>query len=388
MELYKKAGAKYFVSMGSHHDNFFLWNSQAPQLERRQHGAARDVVGDWQKAAQKDGLRFGVSEHLGASFTWFQTSHGADKTGPQAGVPYDGADPQYQDLYHFPAEPGDTGWYSNNPRWQQQWFNEIKELVDNYHPDLLYQRRRRAVRQRGRPEHDRASTTTPTPRATAARWRRSTTASRPSDGRWVQDLERGIMDGIDPNPWQTDTSIGDWFYNRNWKFRPLSWVVHMLVDNVSKNGNLLLNVVQSPDGALEPDMLRCSTRWRVDRGSTAKRSTARRPWQVYGEKPVDAPEVKAGSFNEGKVKYTAKDIRFTTKGDVLYAFCLGAPSEDIRIASLGQNAKLADKAVAAVELLGSNEKPTWKQEANALAISKPATAPNTMALAYKIGFSK
>ena len=138
MALYKKAGAKYFVSMGSHHDNFFLWNSKLHQWNAVNMGPKRDVVGDWQKAAQKYGLRFGVSEHLGASFTWFQSSHGADKTGPKAGVPYDGADPKYQDLYHFPAEPGDTGWYSNNPQWQQQWYNEIKELVDNYHPDLLY----------------------------------------------------------------------------------------------------------------------------------------------------------------------------------------------------------------------------------------------------------
>src|ERR1017187_4486949 len=75
-----------------------------------------------------------------------------------------------------------------------------------------------------------------------------------SQGRWVEDLERGIMPKIDPYPWQTDTSIGDWFYDRNWKFRPVSWVIHMLVDNVSKNGNLLLNIVQRPDGSLDPEV--------------------------------------------------------------------------------------------------------------------------------------
>ena len=138
MQLYKKAGAKYFVSMGSHHDNFFLWNSKLHKWNAVNMGPKRDVVGDWQKAAKKYGLRFGVSEHLGASFTWFQASHGSDKTGPKAGVPYDGANPEYQDLYHFPAKPGDTGWYSNDPRWQRQWYAEIQELVDNYHPDLLY----------------------------------------------------------------------------------------------------------------------------------------------------------------------------------------------------------------------------------------------------------
>ena len=107
MQLYKKAGARYFVSMGSHHDDFFLWNSKLHKWNAVNMGPKRDVVGDWQKAAKKYGLRFGVSEHLGASFSWFQASHGSDKTGPKAGVPYDGANPEYQDLYHFPAKPGD-----------------------------------------------------------------------------------------------------------------------------------------------------------------------------------------------------------------------------------------------------------------------------------------
>ena len=138
MALYKQAGAKYFVSMGTHHDNFFLWNSKLHRWNSVQMGPHRDVVGEWQKAAKANGLPFGVSEHLGASFTWFQDAHKSDKTGPLAGVPYDGANSNYWDLYHFPAEKGDNGWYSKNPRWQQEWYNEIKELVDNYHPDLLY----------------------------------------------------------------------------------------------------------------------------------------------------------------------------------------------------------------------------------------------------------
>jgi alpha-L-fucosidase len=117
MDLYKKAGAHYFVSMGSHHDDFFLWKSSLHQWNAVNYGPHRDIVGDWQKAAKDYGLPFGVSEHLGASFTWFQDAHRADVTGPLAGVPYDGANSNYWDLYHFPAKPGDEGWYSNDPRW-------------------------------------------------------------------------------------------------------------------------------------------------------------------------------------------------------------------------------------------------------------------------------
>ena len=168
-------------------------------------------------------------------------------------MPYDGADPKYQDLYHFPAEPGDTGWYSNNPRWQRQWFDRIKELVDNYHPDLLYT-------DGGVPFGNEvgASLIAHFYNSDAARHGGKVdvvyTCKQRSEGRWVEDLERGVMPKINPDPWQTDTSIGDWFYNKNWKFRPVSWTIHMLVDIVSKNGNLLLNVVQRPDGSLDPEV--------------------------------------------------------------------------------------------------------------------------------------
>ena len=139
MQLYKKAGAKYFVSMGSHHDNFFLWNSKlhrwnavnmGPQSGRRR----RLAEGGEEVRPPLRRLRASRAPASPGS----RASHGSDKTGPKAGVPYDGADPQYQDLYHFPADPPTRGWYSNNPKWQQQWYDGIKELVDNYHPDLLY----------------------------------------------------------------------------------------------------------------------------------------------------------------------------------------------------------------------------------------------------------
>ncbi len=367
MALYKKAGAKYFVSMGSHHDNFFLWDSKLHPWNAVNMGPKRDVVGDWQKAAKKQGLRFGVSEHLAASFTWFQSSHRSDKSGPLAGIPYDGADPKYEDLYHFPAEPGDTGWNSKNPRVQKQWYGEIKELVDNYHPDLLY-------------------SDSPVPFSNEAglsmiaHLYNSSAASnggvaavvynckQKSEGRWVEDLERGVMAKIDPNPWQTDTSIGDWFYNRNWKFRPVSWVIHMLVDNVSKNGNLLLNVVQRPDGSLDPEveyMLKQLADWNAIHGEAIYGS---RPWLVYGEGPVR--NNRGGNFNED-FKYTAKDIRFTTRGSTLYAIALGWPSDNTLV--VRSLARLADgsNVVSSVSLLGHEGKVEWMQTSEGLVIELP-----------------
>jgi alpha-L-fucosidase len=380
MSLYKKAGARYFVSMGSHHDNFFLWNSKLHRWNAANMGPHRDVVGEWQKAAQKHGLKFGVSEHLGASFTWFQSSHRADKTGPKAGVPYDGSNSNYWDLYHFPAERGDTSWYSKNPRWQQQWFNEIKELVDNYHPDLLYSDgalpfgnivgysliahlyNDSAARNNGQV-------------------RVVYTCKQKSEGRWVEDLERGIMPRIDLYPWQTDTSIGDWFYNRNWKFRPVSWVIYMLVDNVSKNGNLLLNVVQRPDGSLDPEveqMLEQLAQWNAIHGEAI---FGTRPWLVYGESTV---KVKGGNFGED-FKYNAREIRFTTKGSTLYAFTLGWPEDrKITIRSLAKPEGSNFNQIEQIALLGYNGKLDWQQTPEGLTVTLPEQKISEYTAALKI----
>jgi alpha-L-fucosidase len=377
MALYKRAGAKYFVSMGSHHDNFFLWNSKLHRWNAVNMGPHRDVVGEWQRAAKKYGLHFGVSEHLGASFTWFQDSHKSDKTGPFAGVPYDGADPRFEELYHFPAAPGDTAWYSTNPRWQQMWFNEIKELVDLYHPDLLYT-------DGGVPFGNEVGRSliahfyNSDPNRNGASVQVVYTCKQKSEGRWIEDLERGVMARINPDPWQTDTSIGDWFYNKNWKFRPVSWSIHMLVDIVSKNGNLLLNVVQRPDGSLDPEVeqsLEQMADWITIHGEAI---FGTRPWLAYGEGPAHAR--RGGHFQED-FPYTAKDIRFTSKGATLFAVALGWPDDrQLVVKSLAQ---LPDgNHITDVRLLGHDGAVEWLQSTNGLVVKLPASriSPYTAAL--------
>jgi alpha-L-fucosidase len=367
MKLYKQAGARYFVSMGSHHDDFFLWNSPLHKWNSLNYGPHRDVVGEWQKEAKKNGLPFGVSEHLGASFTWFQDAHKSDTNGPFAGVPYDGANSNNWDLYHFPAEPGDTGWYSNNPKWQHQWYDEIKQLVDDYHPDLLYSDGQLpfgnevGLSQIANLYNDNL-------RHNHGKLTAIYNCKQSSNGRWVQDYERGVNAGINPNPWQTDTSIGDWFYNRSDHYRPLSWTVHMLVDITSKNGNLLLNVVLRPDGSLDPEvetMLHQLADWSAINGEAIYGT---RPWLIFGEGDVKS---KGGSFNEG-ASYSAKDIRFTTKGKTLYAIALGWPADgQFVIRSLGKMNDAALNAIKRVELLGYKGKIDFTQTAEGLIVQLP-----------------
>lgn len=389
MKLYKKAGAKYFVSMGSHHDNFFLWKSKIHRWNAVEMGPHKDVVGIWQQAAKKEGLRFGVSEHLAASYTWFQSAHGADTSGEFKGVPYDGNDPAYADLYHTKAAPGDKAWLTNSHEWPKEWFDDVKELVDNYHPDLLYSDSKLPFGDTGlamlanyyngnlKVNHGKMEAV-------------YNYKSMPADGTYVKDIERGVNDSISPFPWQTDTSIGDWFYSNGQKYKSAAEIIQMLVDIVSKNGNLLINIVQTPEGDIEQDMvntLEDIATWTAANGDGIYGT---RPWKTYGEGPSTAKTQEKGHFGGLKDvrKYQPTDIRFTTKNGNVYVFVMEPPTADISIASLGKLAKFETKAVASVKLLGSSEKLGWKQGDDALVITKSTKLPNWKTLVFKVSFKK
>lgn len=379
MKLYKRVGAKYFVSMGTHHDNFFLWNSKLHRWNSVQMGPHRDVVGEWQKAAKEEGLYFGVSEHLGASYTWFQAAHNVDLSGDKAGVPYDGNDPKYQDLYHGRAYFGDTGWLTTNPKWQHEWYGRILELIDNYHLDLLYSDSGLPFGDIGRAmiAHLYNQSLDKKGEPTAVY-----TCKEDSKGRFVRDVERGVMEQISPYPWQTDTSIGDWFYRTGQKYMTSNEVIQMLTDIVSKNGNLLLNIVQTPEGDLEEDVLKILdgiAGWIKDNGEAIYGS---RPWIVYGEGPSVTGKQEKGRFAGLKDvrKYHSGDIRFTQKNGMLYVFSLEHPDGDLQVTAMN------GRKVNAVSMLGSKEKIKWSQDEKGLTIQKPAVLPSYSTLVFKIKF--
>jgi alpha-L-fucosidase len=380
MKLYKRVGARYFVSMGSHHDNFFLWNSQLHKWNSVNMGPKRDVVGEWQKAAKKEGLPFGVSEHLAASFTWFQTAHGADTKGDKAGVAYDGNNPQYADLYHQRAYFGDDKWMSNDINYQKEWYGYVKELIDNYHPDLLYSDssipfnnevgRTMIAHYYNQSLDDKGNPTV------------VYTCKEESNGRFARDVERGIADDISPYPWQTDTSIGDWFYRTGQKYKSADEVIQMLVDIVSKNGNLLLNVVQTPEGDLEPDVMNILegiASW-MKTNSVAIYGT--RPWSVYGEGPSMLKAQEKGTFGGLKDvrKYQAGDVRFTKKGNTLYVFAMEHPEGDITVASI-----LETQKVKSVKMLGMKDRVKWSQAKDGkLTIAKSNSYPAYPTVVYEV----
>jgi alpha-L-fucosidase len=380
MALYRKAGAKYFCVIAQHHDNFDCWNSRFHKWNSVNMGPKRDIVGQWKKAADKYGLRFGVTEHLGASFNWYSVTKRADKTGPLAGVPYDGADLRFADLYHAGNKDAE-GWLDNVPEtWKLEWYNRIKDLVDSYRPDLLYsdsgfpfdETGRRLVahyyNQNLRDHHRKLEAVY--------------TCKQDPQGMWVQDLERGIMGDIRAEPWQTDTCIGDWYYDvrlfEQHRYKSATLVLQMLADIVSKNGNLLLNLPPRPDGTLDSDELKILdelARWMPVNGEAI---FGTRPWKVFGEGPS---RVNSGGFNEGKLRYTARDIRFTTRGGSLYALALGWP-EDGRfvVRSLATSAGKVRK----VSLLGHRGKLAWEQTEAGLVVTMPEEKPCDHVFALRI----
>jgi alpha-L-fucosidase len=420
--LYKKVGAQYFFVMANHHDNFDMYDSKYQSWNSVNVGPHKDIVGDFAKAAHEQGLRFGVSVHATHAWSFYEIAQSADKTGPFAGVPYDGKltkadgkgkwwdglDPQ--ELYAQNHTPSLN--FSNASAIHAQWnwgngaslpdqaycdkfYNRTLDLVHKYKPDLVY-------------FDDDALPLWPVSDAglkIAADFYNFNMEQH--DGKLeavlfgkmlsagqqkciVRDIERGASNKIEEQPWETDTCIGNWHYDRSVydknRYKSAKTVIQMLCDIVSKNGDLLLNIPVRGDGSIddkEQAVLAGIGAW-MDVNKEAIFDT--RPWKVFGEGPAsEGAALSAQGFNEGKGKpFTAADVRFTTKGNALYAIELGSSTNVVAIKSLGTAAKLLDKPISNITLLGSDEKVQWLQTAGALTIKAPEKSPNGIAIVYKI----
>lgn len=388
MDQYAAAGAKYFVSMGVHHDNFDLWDSKHHRWNAVAMGPKRDIVGAWKAAARKRGLRFGVSEHLATSHNWLYPSHAYDQYWPKIGVPYDGANPAYADLYH-PAhnEPyigNGATWYTQNPKFHQIWYDRIRDLIDTHQPDLLYSDGGIPFGVVGRSlvAHLYNSNVARNGKLDVVYNAKELGSGEFYKEALVQDVERGVLKGINPLPWQTCSSNGDWYYSDNYKYKTAPEVISMLADIVSKNGNLLLNVVQYADGSLPPESQTLLNELAPWMKVNAEAIHGTRPWKIFGEGPTEAA---AGAFQENGA-YTAQDIRFTTRAKALYAITLGQPKRSLAITSLGRTSAHERRRIKGVELLGVKSPLTFRQTDAALVIDLPATLPTRHASAFKITF--
>ena len=376
MERFAAAGARYFVAQAVHHDNFFNYESAVNPWNSVKVGPGKDIVGLWKDAADRRGLPFGLTEHLGAAFSWFAAAKGHDRHGPYAGVPYDGGDPAYRDLYldngaylTGPEVVVQEPWYAGEPAWHQHWLDAVSEMIDKYRPDLLYTDGPlpfgeldytpglRAV----------AHLYNTNPRAVYQQKDRSPEVSAVG----IMDIERSQTPEIHPAPWQTDTSVGDWFYNVRDVYKTAGHVIEMLVDIVSKNGNLLLNIPQLPDGTIDAE---CS-QLLDDLGAWTRLCGegiyGTRPYRVFGEGPST---VVIKGFTEDRVPWTSSDFRFTRRDNTLYAFQMAWPADGRAVVR-----SLADhETVTGVRLLGHGPVP-FEQAYGVLVVRLPDVAPSEVA---------
>ncbi|HEY1794357.1 MAG TPA: alpha-L-fucosidase [Opitutaceae bacterium] len=392
IKLYKAAGARYFMTMGVHHDNFDLWNSKFNRWNAAAMGPKIDIVGAWRKAVRDEGLKFAVSEHLWITYKWYSVAHGADATGPWAGVPYDGAGPGAKDLYVDSDQvwSGDLPWNEDGiPNWwKRHWHDRITDLIDQHEPDLVYSDGSLPFQEYGYSVVSHLYNTSI--RRNGGRNEAVYFSKREEDsaaGLCVLDKERSILDDILPRPWQTDTCIGNWHYKRGMRYKTPKMVIDMLVDVVSKNGNLMLNIPLPASG--QPDIEELAivdeiTKWMA---VNSEGIHGTRPWKKFGEgAPVQSAEQSAKAFNEGSRRaFDASDVRFTTKGDVLYAFVMGKPEFRTNIRSLATDTALAVGRITGVELLGYDGRIEWSQDSKGLAIAIPAgDMPTKHAVAFRI----
>lgn len=419
VSLYKKAGAKYFMALANHHDNFDLYNSKYHKWNSTRLGPKKDLIGGWAKAAKNNGLPFAVSVHAAHAWSWYETAQRSDKNGPLAGVPYDGKmtkadgkgkwwegyDPQ--ELYaqnHPLSERSDNnntihsqwGWGNGvNPptkAYLEDFYNRTIDLIDKYEPELVY-------------FDDTVLPLWPISDAGLRIAAHLYNSSIKKHGKlragifgkilneqqrkcMIWDIERGQSNQIEPLPWQTDTCIGQWHYDRrvydNNRYKTAATVIHTLVDVVSKNGNLMLNVPLRGDGSID-DKAKATVDGVADwMAMNSEAIYGTRPWTTFGEGPAieGAAPISAQGFNEGKGKpFTPEDMRFTTKGKTLYATLLGWPADKaITIKTLG---KINNK-VTNISLLGANGNLSFNQSTEGLKVTLPEQASGKIAFVLKI----
>ncbi len=418
VNLYKNAGAKYFFALANHHDNFDNYNSKYHNWNSTKLGPKKDLIGGWAKAAKNNGLKFGVSVHAAHAWMFYQTAQGADKTGPLAGVPYDGNitkdmgkskwwdgyDPQalYAQRHKVGLDGSDQwGWMNGasipDKKYCNDFFNRTIDLVNNYDPDLVY-------------FDDNILPLYPVSdvglRIAAHIYNRNIKKNKGNldaiiTGKilneqqrkcMVWDIERGQSNQIEPLPWQTDTCIGNWHYDRRLYeqkgYKSAKTVIHTLIDVVSKNGNLLLNVPVRGDGTIDSEELAIVegiTVWNKQNGEAI---FGTRPWKIFGEGPASESvnALTAQGFNEGKGKpFSGSDIRFTTKGDILYAIALGLPADGKAVIKvLGLNSPHYPGKIGSVKLVSTGQELSFDRNNDALTINLPDNIADRVAYSFKI----
>jgi len=375
VDIFKKSGAKYIVPVAEHHDGFAMYKTSLSKWNAYEMGPKRDIIGELATATRKQGLIFGVSSHR-IEHWWFMSTGKNYLT--------DILDPKYAEFYGPALDKNET----MSPEYMNDWLMRNIELTENYQPQLFW--------------FDwwiEQSALEPYRKSFASyyynkgvEWNKGVVINYKNEAfpekAAVYDIERGSSKESKKLPWQTDTSIGkrSWGYIDGEQNKSVNELVDVLVDIVSKNGNLLLNIGPKPDGTITPeqkDVLLGIGKW-LDVNGEGIYGT--RPWKVSGEGPTEISGDKV-MFNEYRQKgFTSKDIRFTAKGDSVYVFILEPPTEKTIIKAFSTTAE--NGKISKIELVGSVEAISWAQKAEGLIIQPSKTYPSDIAIMYRISVIK
>jgi len=388
ISLFKEAGARYVMPVAEHHDGFQMYDSELSEWNAMKMGPKRDVLGELKQAAEKEGLILCTSSHRAENYWFFAGGRNFDSGLNFEGCrePYGYADPLYSYAEH---QTGTHNIYSPGPCREhlENWLVRTCEIVDKYKPKALYfdwwihniafkpYLKKFAAYYYNR----------------SGEWNHPVMINYKYDAfarnTAVYDIERGQLEDINPRPWQTDTSVArnSWCYTEGNDFRTSGEIITTLVDVISKNGNLLLNVGPRSDGTIteeEQKALRETGEWLKVNGEGVYDST---PWAVFGEGPH---RVKGGAFSEGSTPaYTSRDIRFTYKAPFIYAFVMKWPENSkLRIESLRLDSPLMNGPVLSVEILGDSRKVYHKREVDGLYVmaSREYSSPDPVCLKIRI----
>ena len=416
VSLYKSAGAQYFMAMANHHDNLDLWNSKYHKWNSVKVGPKKNIIAGWEKAARSNGLPFGVSVHASHAWMWYEPAQLSDKKGELAGVSYDGKltkadgkgtwweglDPQ--ELYaqnHELSKGYNWEWKEGiittpSKEYCNKFYNRTIDLINKYDPDLVYfddsqlplwpvsdvgLRIAAHVYNKSIKEHGEL---------------RGVINGKILDENqrkaMVWDIERGQANEIQPLPWQTDTYIGGWHYDRGLYerngYKTSATVIQTLVDIVSKNGNLMLNIPVRGDGSIDEKERKIVEQIGQWMKINSESIYGTRPWKIFGEGPAQQNTAKLDGpgFNEGKGKaFTHEDIRFATKGDHLYATAMGWPENGkLIIKSLAKNSEHFPKEIQKIEWFPTKQTLTFERNENGLIVSLPEKTSDEMTYANVI----
>lgn len=408
-------GAKYFMALAHHHDNFDNWNSVYHEWNSVNVGPKRDIIGEFSKSAKKYGIPFGVSTHDERFFEWGLPAFGADISGIYKGVPYDG---------HLTKEDGIGKWWEGldpavlygpvpekrtlewEEEWKQNWLLRMQDLLTTYDIDFMW------FDGRGFPygEYGKEAFRTFLNHKLNKNGKIEALIAGKipgGDPAIVNDVEQGVELEIYPKPWQSICSYTHWFYKKDDPSRHDSRsTIELLIDVVSKNGNFMLNVELLPDGTIPPEHKIIMDDFGAWLKLNSEAIYASKPWKVHGDNffsgfieedsnvsnlantdQIDIKKKKSKQFNnrtKDSQPYEYDEVRFTTKEDVLYVFVLNPAQGEINLSALGLQSKYKPNQIQSVRLIGSEEDIKFTQSNDKLIINVPDKRSNIYAAVFEV----